>query len=153
MNIWLPLFWSTWSWAQGQELATCAGLAPGHWLLLWFSLGAKVPEKARHCVSLNCWKYWKKVAQAKGFSTLIPQTASDDLAPTKFQILKLPLRLVWSTWSQAWDHDLSTCAGLASGLQLELLYSLQASTRHSFFPEENEYFWCSCPRMIILKKK
>ena len=29
MNIWLPLFWSTWSWASCPDSATCAGLA--HW--------------------------------------------------------------------------------------------------------------------------
>ena len=29
MNIWLPLLWSTWSWARGPDSATCAGLAHG----------------------------------------------------------------------------------------------------------------------------
>ena len=28
-KIWLPLFWSTWSRARGQDSATCAGLAHG----------------------------------------------------------------------------------------------------------------------------
>ena len=32
MNIRLPLFWSTWSWARGPDLASCADLARGQWV-------------------------------------------------------------------------------------------------------------------------
>ena len=31
MSIWLPLFWSTWSWALGPDFAMSVGLANGQW--------------------------------------------------------------------------------------------------------------------------
>ena len=71
INIWLPLFWRTWSKAQGPDSAKSAGLVDGQWLqqLLVCSFRAKVPEKA-----LPLFFPWivkdseKTVAHLEGFS-------------------------------------------------------------------------------------
>ena len=64
INIRLLLFWSTWSRARDQDLATCADLAHGQWLSsglkLFYSLRAKVPEKAWQLYFLELWKIMKK---------------------------------------------------------------------------------------------
>ena len=46
VNTRLPLFWSTWNLALGQDSAVCADLGQGQWLQLLYSLLAKVPEQA-----------------------------------------------------------------------------------------------------------
>ena len=82
INIWLPLFWRTWSKAQGPDSAKSAGLVDGQWLqqLLVCSFRAKVPEKA-----LPLFFPWivkdseKTVPTLRVFqkpSTLIPQIAT-----------------------------------------------------------------------------
>ena len=77
MNIWFPLFWSTWSreartqpymlaWSMGSDYSIC--IASKH----------KCLKRFGHCFSFTSRKYWKTVAHADGFSTLsdIPSLVS-----------------------------------------------------------------------------
>ena len=75
MNIWLPLFWSTWSGAWGQDLAKCAGLAYGCDFSYCRASEPKSQKVLGHCFSLNCQKCLKNSGPEWGFSTLSPQTA------------------------------------------------------------------------------
>ena len=77
MNIWLPLFWSTWSWARSQDLSTCAGLEK-----VMINLKAIVEPQSKsnrkHFAIVFPWIFqttWKTAAPpALSVSTLTPQT-------------------------------------------------------------------------------
>ena len=75
MNIWLPLFWSTWSGARGLDSATCAAWRMGSDNGNCIAAEQKCLRRLGDWYSLSCPKYWKTVAHAKGFSTLSPQMA------------------------------------------------------------------------------
>ena len=72
LNIWLPLLWSSWSWALGQDSVTCADLARGQWLWQLCSLRsfASVPQKAWSYFPSNCWKHSKNIEWCWGFFSL-----------------------------------------------------------------------------------
>ena len=74
MNIRLPLFWSTWSTARGQDSATCAGLAHGR----DYSNYRASEQKSQMCLAfIFPWivkNTWKTKAMLEGFLTLIPRT-------------------------------------------------------------------------------
>ena len=77
MNIWLPLFWSTWSRAWGPDSATCAGLAHG---LDYSDCRASELKKQKSLAFVFPWiveNTWKTKATLEGFSTLIPQTGEN----------------------------------------------------------------------------
>ena len=58
MNIWLPLFWSTWSSARGPDSATCEGLVHGRdYSDCRASAETKCPKSTW---PMNCLKYMKK---------------------------------------------------------------------------------------------
>ena len=80
INIWLPLFWSTWSRARGQDSATCAGLAHGRDYSYCRASEQKRQNRLGHCFSLNCRNYLKTMGYSEGFSTLTPHTAANLLS-------------------------------------------------------------------------
>ena len=59
MNIRLLLFWSTWSRARGQDLATCAGLTHGGDSSCCRASEQKSQKVLGPCFSMNCPKYLK----------------------------------------------------------------------------------------------
>ena len=77
INIWLPLFWSTWSRARGQDSATCAGLGQGRDSRYCRASEQKWQNVLGPCVSSNCRKYLKTRAHWERFSTFTPQTQAD----------------------------------------------------------------------------
>ena len=61
MNIWLPLFWSTWSLSRGPDSATCAGLAHGcdHSYFRASELKLqRCPASVFPWILENTWKQW-----------------------------------------------------------------------------------------------
>ena len=73
MNIWLPLFWSTWSRAWGSDSATCACLAHRR----GYSYCRESEQKLKKCLAIvfawiveNTWT----MAQCESFSNIIPET-------------------------------------------------------------------------------
>ena len=67
MNILLPLFWSTWSQALGQDLATCAGLAHRRDYSDCRTSEQKSQKVLGYCFSLNYRKYLKNSGPQWGF--------------------------------------------------------------------------------------
>ena len=53
MNIWIPLFWSTWSWARGQDSATSGMCRPGTWAVI---VAIIKPQSKSAWLSLEVWK-------------------------------------------------------------------------------------------------
>ena len=91
MNIQLPLFWSTWSRALGQDSATCVGLADG----LDYSCCWALELKLQKCpASVFPWiveNTWKTMAYSEGFSTLIHWTGTpSNILLTASNILHTP---------------------------------------------------------------
>ena len=58
MNIWLALFWSTWSLVQGPDSGTCAGLAQS-----WWSMGSDFMASKQKCLKRlgNCFPLKLKI--------------------------------------------------------------------------------------------
>ena len=78
MNIQLLVFWSTESWAWGQDSAICAGLAHGRDHSYCRALDSGSEQKSQKCLAfLFPWivkNTWKTTATLENFSTLIPRT-------------------------------------------------------------------------------
>ena len=68
MNIQVPLFWSTWSRAQGPHSATCVGLAHGRdYSYCSLRASEQKSQKSLAFFSFNCRKYLKTMAHSEGF--------------------------------------------------------------------------------------
>ena len=70
MNIRLPLFWSAWSLAWGQDSATCAGLAHGRDYYSYCTASEQSNRKGRIVFPWIFENTWKTVAHAEGFGPL-----------------------------------------------------------------------------------
>ena len=75
MKIRLQLYWSTWSWAKGQDSATCAGLVHELWLQLLYSprafrLAALFPD--------NCYDNEKNAGQQETYPLIKSHTEHSD---------------------------------------------------------------------------
>ena len=89
VNIWLPLFWSTWrSWspARGQDSATCAGLAHGR----DYSYCRASQLKLQKCLAIvfpwiieNTFKQWPTVRVFQPSSTGLAGSKTESLYYSK----------------------------------------------------------------------
>ena len=84
MNIWLPLFWSSWNQARGPALATCAGLAHGSDYSNCRASELKLPK----CLTIvspwiveNTSKQWPTVRVFQPSSTLLVLLTFQTICP------------------------------------------------------------------------
>ena len=98
MNIQVPLFWSTWSRAQGPHSATCVGLAHGRdYSYCSLRASEQKSQKSLAFFSFNCRKYLKTMAHCEGFSNLIPQPVGLNLS-LKHSGERILSLYVYTTW-------------------------------------------------------